>query len=138
MDNALIIIVLAIVVLAIAGLTQFFRRKPEADVPAQPMSSSPPAAPVSPRLASAADIDAKPFTRWLCDQACAQTGLDLRQDVMALTRLAEAATKAQSEIERKGKAEISLPYISADARGPKHFSLTVTREQLDRLGPRLI
>lgn len=138
MDNALTIIILAIVVLSIVALLQFFRRKPKADDPVQPMSFGETAAPATPKLASAADIDAKSFTRWLCDQACAQTGIDLRQDAMALTRLAEAAAKAQNEFATSDKVEISLPYLSADASGPKHFKLTVDRHDVNRLGLRMV
>ena len=138
MDNTLILIVLATVVLAIIGLQQFFRRKPKADDPAPSMSFSQLAAPVAPQLASTVDIDAKPFTRWLCDQACAQTGIDLRQDPLALTRLADAATKAQNDFVNSEEIEINLPYISADTSGPKHFKLTVNRHQMNRLGLRLV
>ena len=138
MDNTLALLVLGIVVLAIVALLQFFRRKTNADDLAPPMLVAAPPASGAPKIATAKDIDAKPFTRWLCDQACAQTGLDLRKDPIALTRLSEAATKAQNELANAAKTEINLPYISADARGPKHFTLKITREQVAALPQRMV
>ncbi len=89
-------------------------------------------------VTTAEEIDAQPFTRWLCDQACTQTGGDLRQDTMALSRIAEAAANARGEINKRGESEISLPYISPDAHGPKNFTLKVTREQLARILQQMI
>jgi hypothetical protein len=144
MDTALIIIVLVIVLLAIAVLPRFLRDKARdsADLPSGPANASAAArTPRSPKVTTvttAEEIDAQPFTRWLCDQACAQTGTDLRQDPIALSRIAEAAAQARDEIDKRGEYEISLPYISADAQGPKNFTLKVTREQLARIPQRMI
>lgn len=143
MDNTLILIVLAIAILAIVALPRLWRgSKNETNEslgpprvkhePAQSKSHSAPA------LASAKEIDANPFTRWLCDQACSQTGMNLRNDPLALTRLAEAAARARVEIGNSGETEISLPYIAADASGPKHFALTITREQLARIPGQMV
>ena len=62
----------------------------------------------------------------------------LRQDPLALTRIAEAVAKARKEIDSAGATEISLPYITANARGPKHFMLKVTREQVAALPQQMI
>ena len=138
MDSTLIILLLIIVILAIVAVPRFFQRKNDPDDLAPPLPASAAPAAKPPRIATASEIDTKPFTRWLCDQASKQTGIDLRNDPLALTRLTEAAAKAQSELENAAKTEINLPYISADARGPQHFKITVTREQLGNLPSRLV
>jgi Tfp pilus assembly protein FimT len=141
MDNTLIIIVLVIAILAIVALPRLGRSKQQDPIEPAATHATPAANPATaeaPALATAAQIDAQPLSRWLCDQACAQTGIDLRQDRMALTRISEAAAKMRAEIDKAGKAEISLPYIAADARGPKHFSLKITREQVAALPQRMV
>jgi molecular chaperone DnaK len=63
-------------------------------------------------------------------------GLDLRKDSMAVVRLREAAEKAKIELSTTVNSEINLPYITADASGPKHLTLTLTRAKLEELiGP---
>ena len=135
MNTLLIVCVLGLVLLAIVALPKMFRGKADAD--ALPLPTQTPASPRAPKLATVLDIDASPLARWLCDQACAQTGIDLRADSMALTRIAEASKKAQADIDASGAADVSLPYISADTGGPKHFELRVTREQVSALKHRL-
>ncbi|HSW57768.1 MAG TPA: molecular chaperone DnaK [Dehalococcoidales bacterium] len=70
---------------------------------------------------------------WLCDEFKKTQGLDLRQDRMALQRLKEAAEKAKIELSSVQQTEINLPYITADANGPKHMNLTLTRAKLEQL-----
>jgi len=70
---------------------------------------------------------------WLCDEFKKDQGIDLRQDKMALQRLKEAAEKAKSELSTVQQTEINLPFITADASGPKHLSLTLTRAKLEQL-----
>ena len=60
-------------------------------------------------------------------------GLDLRKDVMALQRLKEAAEKAKHELSSSMETEVNLPFITADATGPKHLNITITRTQLEDL-----
>jgi molecular chaperone DnaK len=60
-------------------------------------------------------------------------GIDLRQDTMALQRLKEAAEKAKIELSSVAETEINLPYISADAAGPKHLSIKISRAKLESL-----
>jgi hypothetical protein len=130
-DTLMIILVLGLVLLAIVALPKMFRGKDDAD--SLPLPAQTPTAQRSPKLATVLDIDSSPLARWLCDEACAQTGIDLRADPIALTRIAEAAKKAQWDIDKSGAAEVSLPYISADTSGPKHFELRFTREQVGAL-----
>ncbi len=70
---------------------------------------------------------------WLCDEFKRDQGIDLRQDRMALQRLKEAAEKAKCELSTTLQTEINLPFITADASGPKHLNITLTRAKLEQL-----
>lgn len=67
-----------------------------------------------------------------------EQGVDLSKDVLALQRLKEAAEKAKIELSSSAQTEINLPYITADASGPKHLNLKVTRAKLEALVEELI
>jgi len=70
---------------------------------------------------------------WLCDEFKRDQGIDLKQDKMALQRLKEAAEKAKCELSIVQQTEINLPFITADASGPKHLTITLTRAKLEQL-----
>ena len=70
---------------------------------------------------------------WIADKFNGETGIDLRTDKMALQRLKEAAEKAKMEISAALQTEINLPFITADATGPKHIDYTLTRAEFERL-----
>jgi molecular chaperone DnaK len=70
---------------------------------------------------------------WLCDEFKRDQGIDLRQDNMALQRLKEAAEKAKSELSSVQQTEVNLPFVTADASGPKHLNITLTRAKLEQL-----
>jgi len=70
---------------------------------------------------------------WLCDEFKREQGIDLKQDKMALQRLKEAAEKAKCELSTVQQTEISLPFITADADGPKHLNINLTRSKLEQL-----
>jgi molecular chaperone DnaK len=70
---------------------------------------------------------------WLCDEYKRDQGVDLRQDKMALQRLKEAAEKAKIELSTVQQTEINLPFITADASGPKHLNITLTRAKMEQL-----
>jgi molecular chaperone DnaK len=70
---------------------------------------------------------------WLADGFKTEHGIDLRQDRMALQRLKEAAEKAKIELSSAPSTDINLPFISADATGPKHLNVTLTRSKLEQL-----
>jgi len=70
---------------------------------------------------------------WLCDEFKKDQGIDLRQDKMALQRLKEAAEKAKSELSTVQQTEVNLPFVTADASGPKHLNITLTRAKLEQL-----
>jgi molecular chaperone DnaK len=70
---------------------------------------------------------------WMVTQFRAETGIDLREDRLALQRLKEAAERAKCELSSLTETNINLPFIAADASGPKHFSQSLTREKLEAL-----
>jgi molecular chaperone DnaK len=70
---------------------------------------------------------------WLIEEFKRETSIDLRQDRMALQRLKESAEKAKCELSSSPQAEIVLPFISADATGPKHLNTVLTRPQYESL-----
>jgi molecular chaperone DnaK len=75
---------------------------------------------------------------WVCDEFKKEQGIDLKQDKMALQRLKDAAEKAKKELSTVSQTEISLPFITADASGPKHLSMTLTRAKLEQLSADLL
>jgi molecular chaperone DnaK len=78
------------------------------------------------------DFDQR-IINWLADEFKRDQGIDLRQDKMALQRLKEAAEKAKKELSSSLQTEINLPFITADASGPKHLTVTLTRAKLEQL-----
>src|SRR5258708_627675 len=70
---------------------------------------------------------------WLADEFRKDQGIDLRNDRMALQRLKEAAERAKVELSSSLQTEINLPFITADASGPKHLVMTLTRAKLEQL-----
>jgi molecular chaperone DnaK len=83
------------------------------------------------------DIDQRVMD-WVCEEFKKEQGIDLSQDKMALQRLKDAAEKAKKELSTVAQTEISLPFITADASGPKHLSMTLTRAKLEQLSDDLI
>ncbi len=70
---------------------------------------------------------------WMADKFQADNGIDLRKDPMALQRLKEAAENAKKELSSAQQAQINLPFITADATGPKHLDYTLTRAEFERI-----
>ena len=70
---------------------------------------------------------------WLVDEFKKDQGIDLRQDKMALQRLKEAAEKAKCELSTTQQTDVNLPFVTADASGPKHLNITLTRAKLEQL-----
>jgi len=75
---------------------------------------------------------------WIAGEFKKDQGIDLKQDPMAIQRLKEAAEKAKCELSSTKETEINLPFITADAAGPKHLSMKLTRAKLDQLCEDLI
>jgi molecular chaperone DnaK len=75
---------------------------------------------------------------YLADEFKKEQGIDLRKDLLALQRLKEAAEKAKIELSSSQQTEVNLPYITADASGPKHLAVKLTRAKLESLVDELI
>jgi molecular chaperone DnaK len=78
------------------------------------------------------DIDER-IMNWMADEFLRDTGIDLRKDRLALQRLKEVAERAKCELSSASETNINLPFIAADATGPKHFNKTMTRDELENL-----
>jgi len=83
------------------------------------------------------DFDQR-IMNWVADEFKKEQGIDLRSDRMALQRLKEAAEKAKIELSTVMQTEINLPFITADASGPKHLQMNLTRSKLEQLTGDLI
>ncbi len=83
------------------------------------------------------DFDEK-IMNYMADTFKAENGIDLRNDKMSLQRLKEAAEKAKIELSGMTSTNINLPFITADATGPKHFDMTLTRAKFDELTADLV
>ena len=75
---------------------------------------------------------------YLADEFKKESGIDLHSDPLALQRLKEAAEKAKIELSSSQQTEVNLPYITADASGPKHLNMKLTRAKLESLVEDLI
>jgi molecular chaperone DnaK len=78
------------------------------------------------------DLDER-IMNWMAEQFLADTGIDLRQDRLALQRLKEVAERAKCELSSATETSINLPFIAADATGPKHFNKSLSRDQFESL-----
>ena len=78
------------------------------------------------------DLDER-IMNWMADQFLSDTGIDLRQDRLALQRLKEVAERAKCELSSSTETNINLPFIAADATGPKHFNKPLTRAEFETL-----
>ena len=83
------------------------------------------------------DFDAR-VMNWIADTFKSESGIDLRADKMAMQRLKEAAEKAKIELSGVASTNINLPFITADATGPKHFDATLTRAKFNELTADLV
>ena len=83
------------------------------------------------------DFDAR-VIEYLVDEFKKETSIDLKKDMLALQRLKDAAEKAKIELSSSQQTEVNLPYITADASGPKHLAVRITRAKLESLVENLI
>jgi molecular chaperone DnaK len=83
------------------------------------------------------DFDQR-IINWIADEFKREQGIDLRSDRMALQRLKEAAEKAKVELSTVLQTEVNLPFITADASGPKHLQMNLTRSKLEQLTADLV
>ena len=78
------------------------------------------------------------YIKWICEEFKKESGVDLSGDKMAMQRLKEAAEKAKIELSGVTSSNINLPFITADATGPKHLDLTLTRAKFNELTADLV
>ncbi len=83
------------------------------------------------------DLD-QAIMNWLIEEFKRENGIDLSKDMMALQRLKEASEKAKCELSSATNSEINLPFITADASGPKHLNVTLTRAKMEQLTDALV
>lgn len=83
------------------------------------------------------DFDSR-VIEYLVDEFKKESGIDLKKDMLALQRLKDAAEKAKIELSSSQQTEVNLPYITADASGPKHLAVKITRAKLESLVEELI
>ena len=83
------------------------------------------------------DFDSR-VIEYLVDEFKKESGIDLKKDMLALQRLKDAAEKAKIELSSSQQTEVNLPYITADASGPKHLAVRITRAKLESLVENLI
>ena len=84
-------------------------------------------------LASLARANSNRIVEWLLKEFRTDTGMDVSKDKMVLQRLKDAAETAKKELSSKPEAEINLPFLTADATGPKHMVKKLSRAQLEKM-----
>jgi hypothetical protein len=125
-----VIIVLALLVSAVAyGLGMYWRQRAGIlpPPPGLPKSAGGLAAP------PISDREVRAVVSWLLSQAFEQTGIRVADDRLAYQRIVEAAQKAVLELKTQSTFDVSLPYLTADASGPKHLEARITREMIEEL-----
>ena len=80
-------------------------------------------------MAAREERESHPLVNWLLDRAFEQTGVKVADDALARERIVQAAVKATEDLRTGGSATISLPFLTADAQGPKHFSVRFKRSR---------
>ena len=118
-----IVIVIAAVAIAMSIVLIRWVRRHEAPPPID----SPLSTPVRTAAIATAERESQSLVNWLLDHASEQTGVRVADDPLAHKRIVEAAVKAMEDLRNHGSATVSLPFLTADARGPKHFAVRVKR-----------
>jgi molecular chaperone DnaK len=122
-----VIIVLAVLVILLAyALGLYLRRRGERPSPPRLPTSSPSAL-------AGDDRETRAVVGWLINQAFEQTGVKVADDKMAYDRILNAARKAVDELKTQDAVTISLPFLTADAAGPKHVEARLTRQAIQEL-----
>jgi hypothetical protein len=119
-----VVITFAVVVVVAFVVIRWSRRHeaaPPVDAPGTPVRSN--------MMAARDARESEPLVHWLLDRASEQTGARVADDPLARQRIVEAAVKAMEELRTGGSASISLPFLIADARGPKHFHVEFKRNR---------
>ncbi len=126
----MVIIGLAVLVVAVAYALGIYMRGRQTILPG-------PARPASPQKAAPSravnDREVRVVVNWLLSQAFEQTGVKVADDKIAYQRIVEAADKVVRDLKTQDTVTVSLPFLTADASGPKHLEARITREMIDEL-----
>lgn len=117
-----VVIVVAVVAVVSVALIRWGRRHeaaPPVKATRTPVRSN--------TMAAREESESQPLVNWLLDRAFEQTGVRVADDALARERIAQAAVKAMGDLRAGGSATISLPFLTADAGGPKHFNVQFKR-----------
>lgn len=126
-----LIIVLAVLVAAVAYALGTYYRRRQGVFPSAPSGTSKSAGNAATPPIS--DREVRAVVSWLLSQAFEQTGIRVADDRLAYQRIVEAAQKAVLELKTHDMFDVSLPYLTADASGPKHLDARITREMIEEL-----
>jgi len=128
MSNLVVLFVLmAIVIVAAYALGRYVRQR--GGLPAFPALAAKPPVP----LRRVTDRETRAVIEWLLSQAFEQTGIRVADDKLAYDRIVEAAQKAIQGLKSQKTVTISLPFLTADANGPKHLEAQLSREVIEEL-----
>jgi len=117
-----VVVIVAVVAVVIFVLIRWGRRHeapPPVEAPDTPVRSN--------TMTAREERASHPLVNWLLDRAFEQTGVRVADDALARERIAQAAVMAMEDLRAGGSATISLPFLTADAQGPKHFNIQVKR-----------
>ncbi len=127
MNPVIAVVLIVVVVIALAYvLGMYLRRRPSAN-PLSRLTSPTDAA------TAALDRETRAVVGWLLSQAFEQTGAHIADDKLAYDRILTAAKKAVQELKAQEAVTISVPFLTADASGPKHLECRLTREAIQEL-----
>jgi hypothetical protein len=127
-----VILVLAVIVAVVAYALGIYWRQRQGVFPSPPPAGKPKAS-GSASAAPISDREVRAVVSWLLSQAFEQTGIRVDDDRLAYQRIVEAAQKAVLELKNHDTFDVSLPYLTADANGPKHLEARLTREMIEEL-----
>lgn len=125
-----LIVVLALLVVAIGYAAGLYYRNKQGIMPPPPGIKKTASGPAAPPIS---DREVRAVVSWLLSQAFEQTGIRVADDRLAYQRIVEAAQKAVVDLKQQDSTDVSLPYLTADATGPKHLEARLTREMIEEL-----
>ena len=125
-----VVISLALIIVAVAYAAGIYWRQRNGLPPIATRAAQPQEDALSTPIS---DREVRAVVSWLLSQAFEQTGIRVAEDKLAYQRIVEAAQKAVSELKTQTSVDVALPYLTADANGPKHLEARLTREMIEEL-----
>ena len=129
-----VLIIAAVVVIAATLILGRLWRRSEGGLSTPSPAPTPVTPPKNDLPQTRLDREGQALVKWLLDRAGQETGVPLAKDPLAVQRIAEAALSAVDQLREKDSASINLPFLTADASGPKHFNIEITRSKLKEVG----